>query len=94
LTVVKLSAEGFRQSKRGAHTVEMATDAEKKQLLADYTAAVVEERESWRRLNDTQLTPVEQTEAYARWKAAADLVKALAARLREAAIPRPAPPPE
>ena len=70
----------------------MPRSAEKR-LLADYAAAVEAERAAWRLLNEEALSEPEQAAAYAQWQAAAALTRALAAKLKEAAIDPPAPPP-
>jgi hypothetical protein len=49
---------------------------------ADYEAAVAEERLLWRSVNDLKLSPGDRLTAYARWRAAADRVKVLGAKLR------------
>jgi len=63
----------------------MPTDDMRKRLLAEYAAALVEERASWERLSDPQLSEVERFHTYARWKPAADRLKTLVHELREPA---------
>ena len=59
-------------------------------LDAQYSAASLQERALWRQLNDESLPVAERLSAYVRWKAAADLTKTLAIRLREDAPKPPA----
>lgn len=63
----------------------MATDDVRKRLLAEYAAALVEERASWERLSDPLLSEVERFDTYARWKPASDRLKILVHELREPA---------
>jgi hypothetical protein len=60
-------------------------------LLAEYTAAMAQELAEWTVAKDTSLGPVERVKAYARWLAAAELVRALSRRMGDDAVPRPCP---
>jgi hypothetical protein len=63
----------------------MPTDDVRKKLLAEYAAALVEERTSWERLSDPLLSELERYHIYARWKPASDRLKNLVHELREPA---------
>ncbi|MEO8654461.1 MAG: hypothetical protein ABI409_10090, partial [Ramlibacter sp.] len=49
--------------------------------LAEYAAAVADERAAWQQWKSPVLKEAERDEAYLRWKNAADRIKALALRL-------------
>lgn len=61
-------------------------------LLAEYADAMAQERTEWKAVQDTNLGSAERVVAYARWLAAADRVKALAEKLRDAGSATPPPP--
>ena len=69
----------------------MPTDDERKKLLAAYAVALVEERASWERLSDPQLSELDHFNSYARWKPAAARLKMLRVELRDTA-PQPVTP--
>lgn len=52
-------------------------------LRAAYQQALSEERVLWRRVATPALLPDERVQAYGRWRAAADRVKALALQLQQ-----------
>lgn len=53
-------------------------------LRAAYHQALSEERLLWRRVAAPALPPDERVQAYGRWRAAADQVKALSLQLQQA----------
>ncbi|NKE64685.1 hypothetical protein RAMLITH_02525 [Ramlibacter sp. RBP-2] len=53
-------------------------------LRAAYQEALSEERVLWRRVAVPALPPDERVQAYGRWRAAADRVKALSLQLQQA----------
>lgn len=61
-------------------------------LLAEYTAAMAQERAEWKLLSDTGLSAVERVKAYGRWVGAAEHTKALSVKLGDDPAPRPCPP--
>ena len=54
-------------------------------VLTEYDAASAQERSEWNAVQDKSLKPVERVVAYARWRAAADRLWALAEKLRDMA---------
>jgi len=65
----------------------MPTEDARKKLLAAYAVALVEERASWERLSDPQLSELEHFNSYALWKPAAARLKTLGVALRDNAPP-------
>lgn len=59
----------------------------RKKLLADYAMALVEERTSWERLREPDLTEAERCRTFGEWKQTASRLKTLARHLREAEPP-------
>ena len=53
-------------------------------LIADYAAAVVDERIAWQHLADAVLTPAEREQAHVDWTTAADRAKQLALQWQQA----------
>jgi len=61
-------------------------------LLSEYAAAMAQEREEWKLVSDAAVAGAERVMAYARWRQAADRIRTLAIRMREAGAFAPPPP--
>lgn len=61
-------------------------------LLAEYIAAMAQERAEWTLVKDTSLGTIERVKAYARWLAAVERVKALSVRMEDDAGPESSTP--
>jgi hypothetical protein len=73
----------------------MATQSDPyESLLAEYTAAMAKERAEWKALRDSnsELAAVERVKSYARWRAAAEDIKALSIRMRDVGVKVISPP--
>lgn len=61
-------------------------------LLAEYIAAMAQERAEWTLVKDTSLGTIERVKAYARWLVAVERVKALSMRMHDDAGPESSTP--